>query len=82
LFLIYTKGCKIPNLNPYDPLIKAHLNKGEVLKCAVQEDRVYSANGTIFINWEVVKISTGKEIKKNVSLIQYETKSNIKLFLF
>ena len=36
LFLIYTKGCKIPNLNPYDPLIKTHLNNGEVLKCAVQ----------------------------------------------
>jgi CheY-specific phosphatase CheX len=57
MFLINTEGCTIPNLNPYDPLIKTHLNNGEVLKCAVQEDRVYSANGTIFINWEVVKIS-------------------------
>jgi hypothetical protein len=42
---------------PYDPLIKAHLNNGTELKCVVQEDLVYSANGTIFINWEVVNIS-------------------------
>ena len=47
IFLVNTEGCKIPNLNPYDPLIKAHLNNGEELKCAVQEDLVYSVNGTI-----------------------------------
>jgi hypothetical protein len=47
MFLINTEGCKIPNLNPYDPLIKACLNNGEELKCAVQEDLVYSVNGTI-----------------------------------
>jgi hypothetical protein len=49
IFLVNTEGCKIPNLNPYDPLIKAHLNNGTELKCVVQEDLVYSANGTIFI---------------------------------
>jgi hypothetical protein len=32
-------------------------NNGTELKCAVQEDLVYSVNGTIFINWEVVNIS-------------------------
>jgi hypothetical protein len=47
----------MPKLDPYDPLIKAHLNNGTELKCAVQEDLVYSVNGTIFINWEVVNIS-------------------------
>jgi hypothetical protein len=57
IFLINTEGCKIPKLDPYDPLIKAHLNNGTELKCAVQEDLVYSVNGTIFINWEVVNIS-------------------------
>jgi hypothetical protein len=39
------------------PLIKAHLNIGTELKCEVQEDLVYCANGNIFINWEVVNIS-------------------------
>jgi hypothetical protein len=51
------EGCKIPKLDPYDPLIKAHLNIGTELKCEVQEDLVYCVNGTIFINWEVVNIS-------------------------
>jgi hypothetical protein len=53
VFLINAEGCKIPKLDPYDPLIKAHLNIGTELKCEVQEDLVYCANGTIFINWEV-----------------------------
>ena len=57
IFPINTEGCKIPKLDPYDPLIKAHLNNGTELKCAVREDLVYSVNGTIFINWEVVNIS-------------------------
>jgi hypothetical protein len=33
IFLINRKGCKIPKLDPYDPLIKAHLNNGTELKC-------------------------------------------------
>ena len=57
IFLINTEGCKIPKLDPYVPLIKAHLNNGTELKCVVQEDLVYSVNGTILINWEVVNIS-------------------------
>ena len=57
IFLINTEGCKIPKLDPYDRLIKAHLNNGTELKCAVQEDLVYSVNGTIFVNWEEVNIS-------------------------
>jgi hypothetical protein len=57
VFLINAEGCKIPKLDPYDPLIKAHLNIGTELKCEVQEDLVYCVNGTIFINWEVVNIS-------------------------
>jgi hypothetical protein len=28
VFLINAEGCKIPKLDPYDPLIKAHLNIG------------------------------------------------------
>ena len=57
IFLINTEGCKIPKLDPYVPLIKAHLKNGTELKCVVQEDLVYSVNGTILINWEVVNIS-------------------------
>jgi hypothetical protein len=34
IFLINTEGCKIPKLDPYDPLIKARLNNGTELKCA------------------------------------------------
>lgn len=57
IFLINTEGCKIQKLDPYDPLIKGHLKHGTELKCSVQEDLVYSVNGTIFINWEVVNKS-------------------------
>jgi hypothetical protein len=41
IFLINTEGCKITKLDPYVPLIKAHLNNGTELKCVVQEDLVY-----------------------------------------
>jgi hypothetical protein len=41
IFLINRKGCKIPKLDPYDPLIKAHLNNGTELKCVLIFNNFY-----------------------------------------
>lgn len=61
-FLIDTPSCKIPNIDPFDPIVVPFLIDVKNIECAVKYDIVYTKGHNVFINWTEVENSPLKGI--------------------
>jgi len=61
-FVVNTPTCRIPNMNPFDPILRGVLKAPAFLKCTKFIPYTYDEDQTIFVNWTAINNSHYKDV--------------------
>lgn len=64
IFLVNTKNCKIPDLNPWDPSLKGVVKVGSHVKCDRYKKLTYQIKDTLFVDLKKIQSSSFSSVFK------------------
>ncbi|GAB1601322.1 uncharacterized protein LOC115217513 [Argonauta hians] len=79
-FLVETENCRIPNLDPFEPSIRAYIKLNGVLKCPDKPVLTYQEDDFIRINRTAIKFYNLRDFKKchYQTIVRPKNKSDFK----